>query len=109
MEMEENTWGFVMWCVVGGLFLCLAVYTWFARKPVGFWANVEMFEVTDVKKYNREVGGLFGVYGLVMIGLGIPILVGNSAWVMLSVVGVMAESIGAMVFYTLVIEKKYRK
>ncbi len=44
-----------------------------------------------------------------MIGLGIPILVGDPAWIMLSVVGVMAETIAAMVVYCLVIEKKYRK
>lgn len=107
--MEENVLGFVMWCVGGGLFLCMAVYGWFAKKPVGFWANAKMFEVTDVRKYNRDMARLFGVYGVVMIGLGIPILVGDPAWIMLSVVGIMAETIAAMVVYCLVIEKKYRR
>ena len=107
--MEENLLGFVMWCAVGGFFLGMAVYGWFAKKPVGFWANTEMFEVTDVRKYNRELARLFCVFGVVMIGLGIPILVGDPAWIMLSVVGVMAETIAAMVVYCLVIEKKYRK
>ena len=53
---------------------------------------------------------LFGILGMVTIGLGFPLLAGqNSAWVLISVVGVMAESIAAMAVYSLVIEKKYRK
>ncbi len=110
--MEGRILGFVVWCAVGGLFLCLALYTWFSKKPraMGFWANAQMFPVTDVKSYNRAMAKLFGGFGIVMMGLGIPLLAGeNSAWIMVSVVGLMAESIGAMVVYCLVIEKKYRK
>ena len=41
--------------------------------------------------------------------LGIPLLAGqNSAWIILSILGVMAESIAAMAVYSLVIEKKYK-
>ena len=58
--MEENLLGFVMWCAVGGFFLGMAVYGWFAKKPVGFWANTEMFEVTDVRKYNQAFLRLWG-------------------------------------------------
>lgn len=77
---------------------------------MGFWANANVFEVSDVKKYNRAVAKLFGTFGIVLIVLGLPLLAGqNSAWAMLSIVGVMMESIAAMVVYTVVIEKKYRK
>lgn len=77
---------------------------------MGFWANAKVFEVSDVKKYNRAVAKLFGAFGIVLIVLGLPLLAGqNSAWAMLSIVGVMMESIAAMVVYTVVIEKKYRK
>ena len=108
--MEGRTAGFVMWCAVGGMFICLAVYAWFSKRPVGFWANAEAPEVTDVRRYNRAVSKLFGVFGAVLAGLGIPFLVGESpAWILLSVVGVMAETIAAMAVYSLVIEKKYRK
>lgn len=108
--MEGRILGFMIWCVVGGGFLCLALYSWFSERPVGFWANARLFEVQDIKGYNREMAKLFGGFGLVFLGLGIPLLVGgSSAWILLSVVGVMAESIGAMVVYSLVIEKKYRK
>jgi len=110
--MEGRIMGFIVFCMIGGMFLCWAVYTWFSKKPkpMGFWANAEMFEVTDIKKYNRAVAKLFGTFGVVLMVLGLPLLAGqNSAWTMLSVVGVMIESIAAMVVYTIVIEKKYRK
>ncbi len=108
--MDGSVIGFIIWCAVGGMFVCLAVASWFSKKPVGFWANAQVFEVTDVKKYNHAVAKLFFVFGMVMIPLGIPLLAGqNSAWALLSVAGVMAEAIAIMAVYTLVIEKKYRK
>jgi len=63
-----------------------------------------------VKKYNGAVSKLFIGYGIVFILLGLPMLSGqNSPWIILSIGGIMAESIAAMVIYTVVIEKKYRK
>lgn len=110
--MEGQTTGFIIYCAIGCIFIGMAVYAWFSKKPrpMGFWANAEMFEVTDVKKYNRAVAKLFGVFGVVFIILGLPLLAGqNSAWSILSIVGVMVESIAAMAVYSTVIEKKYRK
>ncbi len=110
--MEDRTIAFLAYCLLGCMFLGWSVYTWFSKKPkpMGFWANAKMFEVTDVKKYNRATAKLFGVFGIVLIVLGFPLLAGqNSAWAMLSIVGVMVESIAAMAVYILVIEKKYRK
>lgn len=102
--------GFLIWCAFGLFFLCLAGYTWFSKKPVGFWANAKMFEVSDVKQYNHAMSRLFGTFGIVFIVLGLPLLAGqNSAWILLSVVGAMAETITAMAVYTLGIEKKYKK
>ena len=110
--MEGRMLGFIVYCMIGMAFLCFAVYAWFSKKPkpVGFWANAELFEVTDIKKYNHAMSKLSGTFGVVLMVLGFPLLAGqNSAWAMLSVVGVMIESIAAMVVYVLVIEKKYRK
>ena len=108
--MEGRSCGFIIWCVFGIIFLCLAVFSWFSKKPVGFWANADVCEVRDIKKYNHALSGLFSIFGIVTIALGVPLLAGqNSAWVLLSVMGVMIESIIAMAVYTLVIEKKYRK
>lgn len=76
------------------------------KKPAGFWANVETLEVFDIKKYNHAVAKLFGIFGIVLIALGVPLLAGqNSAWIMFSVLGVMAESVVAMAVYSLGIEK----
>ena len=75
-----------------------------------FWANADLFEVSDVKKYNDAVAKLFCVFGIIWIFLGIPLVnEQNSAWILLSIVGAMIESIGAMVVYSLVIERKYKK
>ena len=77
---------------------------------MGFWANADVFEVTDIKKYNHAVAKLFCIVGIVLIVLGIPLLAGqNSPWILLSVAGLVMESIIAMIVYTLVIEKKYKK
>ena len=109
-KMTGEIIGFVIWIILGCLFICLGVFSFFSKKAMGFWANAEMFEVTDIKKYNRAVAKLFCAFGIVFIFLGFPLLSEqNSAWVLLSVVGVVVESITAMVVYTTVIEKKYKK
>ncbi|MGN0416245.1 MAG: hypothetical protein ACI4FX_12285 [Agathobacter sp.] len=102
--------GFVIWSIVGCLFIGLGIYSFFAKKAIGFWANAQMFEVTDLKKYNAAVGKLFIVFGMVFILLGLPLLAGqNSPWIFLSVIGALLECIIAMIVYTVVIEEKYRK
>ena len=81
-----------------------------SAKPFGFWANAEVAEIKDVKGYNRALGKLWCVFGVLLILIGIPILLGeNSAGVIITMLGTMLLSIGAMVVYTVVIEPKYRK
>ena len=110
MKMTGRIIGFVIWSVVGCLFIGLGIYSFFAKKPMGFWANAQMFEVTDRKKYNVAVGKLFIIFGIVFILLGLPLLAGqNSPWIFLSVLGALLECIAAMVVYTVVIEERYRK
>ena len=63
-----------------------------------------------MKAYNRAVGKLFIGYGIVFAVLGLPMLAGqNSGLIVISVLGVVAESIGAMAVYILAIQKKYEK
>lgn len=108
--MAGTVWGFILWSLAGGLIIALGIHALGSRKAVGFWANAEMFEVTDVKRYNRAVGKLFVAFGIVFILLGLPLLCGqNSAWILLSVLGTMLETITAMAIYSTVIEKKYKK
>ena len=60
--------------------------------------------------YGAYWDACFCVFGIIFICLGFPLLSGqNSVWILFSVVGVMAEIIIAMVVYTTVIEKKYKK
>ena len=101
---------FVIWTAVGLFFIGLGVQCLFARKPAGFWANTEVFEVKDLKKYNRAMAKLWSGFGAVFIALGLPLLPGqNKALIMIPMLGSMWEVICAMILYTQVIEKKYRK
>ena len=110
--MTETMLAFTFWSIIGLLFIILGIYAFFSKKaqPMGFWANAKMFEVTDVRKYNAAMGKLFIGFGMIFIILGLPLLSGqNSALIILSAFGVMAEVILMMAIYTIVIEKKYKK
>lgn len=101
--------GFIIWACVGVMIMGIGVFSFFSRKPMGFWANVKMFNVSDYKKYNHSLGKLLLLYGAVFTGLGTPLLGGqNSPVIIFSIIGLMIESIIAMVVYTQIIEKKYR-
>lgn len=101
--------GFAIWTLFGVMITILGIRDLFAKKPVGFWANVETMEVCDVKGYNRATGILFIVYGGVFILLGLPLLVGqNTPLILLSILGVMFETIIIMAIYSIVIVKKYK-
>lgn len=108
-EMTGAMFGFILWSIVGCLMIGLGVYSFFSKRPMGFWANIKTFQVTDFKGYNAAMGKLFCGFGAVFILLGLPLLTGqNSPWIIVSVLGILAEAIAAMVIYTVVIEKKYR-
>lgn len=103
---------FLIWAVVGAAFVVLGIHAFLSKKPAafGFWANAEVFPVKDVRGYNRALGKLFIVFGVLFVLLGLPMLAGqNSPWIVISILGAAAEAIGAMAVYVTVIEKKYRE
>lgn len=103
---------FVIWLLISVAFIILGIYACVSKKEVafGFWANAETFPVNDIKAYNHAVGKLWCVFGVVFAIMGIPLLKGqNSPLIIFSILGIMVEAIVAMVIYTTVIEKKYRK
>ena len=109
-KMDEMWIGFTAWGVAGILMIGIGIWALFSKKPVNFWANTSVSEINNPKQYNYAVAKLFCLYGIIFIILGIPLLAGqNSAWILLSVIGVMLESIMAMIIYVLVIEEKYKK
>lgn len=108
--MNEVLIAFIGWSLVGCFFIGIGIYSFFSKKPVGFWANAKKIEVNDIKKYNGAMAKLFCIFGIVFIVLGLPLLSGqNNAWIFLSIFGTMLEAIIAMIIYTLVIEKKHKK
>ncbi|MBD5448726.1 MAG: hypothetical protein HDR28_00915 [Lachnospiraceae bacterium] len=103
---------FMIWLAVSAAMVVLGIYAMLSKKEVafGFWANAKMFPVEDVKGYNHAVGKLWCVFGVVFALLGIPLLPGqNTGYIIISILGCMAEAIAAMVVYVTIIEKKYRK
>lgn len=112
-EKDMNTGaliGFVLWLAGGCLLVALGIRAFFAKKEVGFFSNVKALNMRDVKAYNRAVGKLFIVYGIVFMALGLPLLAGqNSGLILISILGTVAETIGAMAVYILVIQNKYER
>lgn len=110
--MEGTMIAFIIWGILGCFFIGMGMYDMLSKKevPFGFWANAETLPMENVKAYNRALGLLWIVYGVVFILLGIPLLQGqNSAGILITLLGTMFEAIAAMAVYVVVIEKKYRK
>lgn len=100
---------FIIWAICGLIIIGIGICDLFSKKVVGFWANVKTTDVSDIKKYNCAVGKLIIIYGVIYIALGLPLLCGqNSAYILLSVLGVFIETIVAMIIYSLVITNKYK-
>lgn len=108
--MSRNMIGFVIWAIVGVIIIGLGVRAYLSKKTVGFWANIRPISVNDVTGYNRDVGMLFVIYGVIFIALGLPLVSGqNSPLILLSVLGAMIETIVIMAIYSLCIERKYKE
>lgn len=108
--MGEGIIGFIIWAIVGCFMIGIGISAFFSKKAVGFWANIKMFQVNDIKKYNYATGKLFVIYGIVLIILGTPLLCGqNSPYILISILGIVIETIVMMAIYVLVITKKYEK
>ena len=110
--MAEELLAFIIWTIIGILFIVMGIYDLNSKKakPFGFWANAETASIEDVKGYNRALGILWCVYGTLFMLSGLPLLGGqNSSLIIISILGVMLISIAAMVVYVVGIEPKYRK
>ena len=112
--MGEGLWAFIIWAIVGVAFIVMGIYDMNSKKskPFGFWANAEVEKIEDVKAYNRALGKLMCVYGILFILIGLPLLMlneHNKGLIVIPMVGTMLISIGAMVVYSIGIEAKYRK
>ena len=102
--------GFIVWALCGCLMIGLGISAFFSKKVVGFWANIKTFSVNDIRGYNHATGKLFIIYGVIFIVLGMPLLSDqNTPYILLSVLGVMIETIAIMAIYSLSITKKYRE
>ena len=109
--MTPGIYAFLAFAIIGLFFLILGIRCFFSDKPSGFWANAEQFEVTDVRAYNNTMGKLWIVAAVLYTALGLPLLNPKNILpiILVTIVGCMIVSIGIMIFFTTVIEPKYRK
>ena len=110
--MEERLIAFVIWAIMGVLFIAMGIYDLNSKKakPFGFWANAEVAPIEDAKGQNRALGILWCVYGVLFTLIGLPLLdEQNSGLIILSILCAMLISIAAIVVYVVGIEPKYRK
>ena len=110
--MEERLIAFIIWAIIGVLFILMGIYDLTSKKakPFGFWANAEVAPIEDVKGYNCALGILWCVYGVVFTLIGLPLLnERNSGLIIIPILGAMVISIVAMAVYVVAIEPKYRK
>ena len=100
---------FILWILCCCLLLGIGIYAFYAKQPVGFFANTKAFPVKDVKGYNRACGILFICYSLLCMAAGIPLLFPDQVVIiLLSVLGMVIATIAMILIYVKVIEKKYR-
>lgn len=100
---------FIIWSLVSFIFIGLGISNFYAKGVVGFWSYVPAPEVDDVKGFNRAVGWMWIIFGILMIVFGIPLLgEQNSPYAFLSVAGVVIEIIAIMIIYTRLVIK-YKK
>ena len=110
--MEGRWIAFIIWALMGVLFIAMGIYYLSSKKakPFGFWANAEVPSIENVKGYNRALGILWCVYGVLFMLIGLPLLDGqNQSMIIIPILGAMLISIAAMVVYVVGIEPKYRK
>ena len=109
--MTHGVYAFSAFALIGVFFLVMGIRCRHSDKPSGFWANAEQFEVTDVRAYNKAMSKLWFVAAVLYTALGLPLLTPANILlvILVSIIGCMIVTIGIMIFFTTVIEPKYRK
>lgn len=103
---------FIIWSIVGLFFIVMGIYCMLSKKQkeFGFWANADTFPVKNIKKYNAAIGKMWIVFGILFIITGLPLLnMKNPISNVIIILGPMLLAMFTMIFYVLVIERKYRK
>lgn len=103
--------GFVIWSAVAVLIIGIGIWSWNAKKPVGFYAGTAPPKVTDLRKYNHAVGILWFVYAALFELLGIPLLYSkqNAAVFVVTVLGVVFITIALMTAYNRILARYRQK
>jgi len=109
--MTPGIYAFSAFALIGVFFLVMGLRCRHSDKPSGFWANAEQFEVNDIPAYNKAMSKMWFVAAVLYTAIGLPLLTPANILlvILVSVVGCMVVSIGLMIYFTTVIEPKFRK
>lgn len=101
---------FCIWTLASLLFLGFSVHCWSAKKAVGFFANAQPPEVSDIPAYNRAVARIWLVMGVLFELLGLPFLYAqqDSPIFIFLTLGVVFLMLGCIVAYVFTVNR-YRK
>ena len=101
---------FAIWALVSVLMIVIGIVTMNMKKPAGFFANLPAPEtVTDTRAYNRSLGKLWIVYGILLCLSGLPLLNPKpGALIIVTMLGTVFSTMGLLVVYTGFIAPKYR-
>ena len=103
--------GFVIWTAVSLVLLVIGIAAWKADNAVAFFTGTKPPEVSDVKKYNHSIAGLWFVYAVLFELLGVPFLYAkhNAADFLWAIAGVPVITIGLMLAYNRILRRYERK
>ena len=109
----ENMIGFVIYALVALFMMGIGAAQLKSQKPVGFYSGEKPpkeEEVTDVKAWNRKHGMMWLLYGIIiLISFFIGILIGDSIWVVVPMIGGILVPLIFMIRYHHILRKKYLK
>ncbi len=54
--MDGGMIGFIGWVIVGCFMIGIGISAFFKKEAMGFWANIKIEPVNDIKHYNYAVG-----------------------------------------------------
>ena len=92
------------------LFYCIGIYADKLEKPMWFWSGSEVdpFEITDVRQYNRENATMWKLYSLWFALAGVA-EIWNSIVALVALVFGCTAGAGILIYWYSRIYNKYKK
>ncbi len=108
--MDDALIAFLVFVLIGVFFVILGIYTYSSKKLQKFLVKIKPTNVDDISGYNKALGKLYAVFGIIVALTALPILIdSDSLLAVFSIVIVIFEYMILLLVYVLKIESKYSK